>query len=268
MTTATTYAVDELLTHVAAAIYDRRLGYLAATGILTGWRRHRYGSGSADLTTNDGAARLRLHANTHAAAVIDATFGDAGYDPDQPAHVTAHGQLVLHPRWGLQLDTSTIDLHQPRRTPHTPPAVTVDNHTTRWPSQIDTVGLVDPIDGDDARHDVLAVLDHLALTVIEHRVPVTGSQAIWRISRALDTLADDPRPDVTVVVRGGGDNIDLDVFNHPTVVAAIARHPRPVITGIGHATNQTAADDAAHLACITPTAASQVVVAGHRPGST
>jgi hypothetical protein len=45
--------------------------------------------------------------------------------------------------------------------------------------------------------------------------------------------------------------------NHPTVLAAIGRHPRPVVTGIGHVTNTTAADRAAYLSCITPTAATQ-----------
>jgi exodeoxyribonuclease VII large subunit len=93
------------------------------------------------------------------------------------------------------------------------------------------------------------------LTIIEHRVPVTGRDAPLRISRALDQLARDQRPEVTLIVRGGGADIDLDVFNHPAVVAAIGRHPRPVVAGIGHATNSTHADEAAHTSCITPTAA-------------
>jgi hypothetical protein len=256
------HSVDEVLDRIAAAIYDSRLGYLAVSGVLTDWRRHRYGSGSAELVAVDSNAivRLRLHANPHAAAVIDSTFGDADYDPSTPAAATAHGQIVLHRRFGLQLDTATIDLHQqPHRGLAASAMTTLDNHASRWPPHIDTIGLVSPIDGDDARLDVLAVLAPCPLTVIEHRVPVSGSHAVWRISRALDTLAGDQRLDLTVIVRGGGADIDLSVFNHPTVVAAIDRHPRPVITGIGHATNTTRADEAAHTSCITPTDAARLL---------
>lgn len=263
-------AVDALLNQIAATIYDRRFGYLAVTGTLTDWRRHRYGSATAELVTGSPpTARLRLRANPHAARAIDIGFEHAGYDPARPVSVTVHGQIALHPRWGLQLDLSNIDLdHTPSDQMPTAPTTPSDKHDVPWPTHIDTVGLVDPIDGDDARHDVLAVLAHLDLTIIEHRVPVTGDQAVWRISRALDQLALDQRPDLTLVVRGGGADIDLHVFNDPTVVAAISRHPRPVVTGIGHATNTTAADRAAYRACITPTAAACLIVSAATGGST
>ena len=257
----TPIAVDTLLAQIAAAIYNQRFGYLAVTGTLTDWRRHRHGSGTGELVTGSPpTARLRLRATKHAAHAIDIGFRDAGYNPARPTAVTVHGQVVLHPRWGLQLDLSTIDVHTGQSDARAA-AAPANNHRARWPSDVATIGLVDPIDGEDARTDVLAVLDHLALTVIEHRVPVTGAQAAWRLSRALDRLALDERPDITLVVRGGGADIDLDVFNDQTVGAAISRHPRPVITGIGHATNRTAADDAAYLSCITPTAAAQAIVA-------
>ena len=99
-----------------------------------------------------------------------------------------------------------------------------------------------------------------ALTIVEHRVTVTGARAAVAIGQALDRLALDPRPDVTLLVRGGGPASDFTPFNSPIVVAAIGRHPRPVITGIGHADNHTAADAAAHTSCITPTAAAQLVL--------
>ena len=107
------------------------------------------------------------------------------------------------------------------------------------------------------------MLGDRALTVIEHRVPVTGRRPPGASARALDPLAGDERPDVTLLVRGGGADIDLAVFNHATVAAAIARHPRPVVTGIGHATNSTAADEACYLSCITPTAAALAVITNH-----
>lgn len=264
----TPIAVESLLTQIAAAIYNERLGYLAVNGTLTDWRRHRHGTGTGELVAGTPpTARLRLRANRHAAHAISIGFDEIGYNPAHSVAVTAHGQIALHPRWGLQLDVSTIDVHD-TPTPDSVGAIasSAPNRRTPWPTHIDTVGLVDPVDGEDARTDVLAVLDHLDLTVIEHRVPVTGDRAPWRISRALDQLALDPRPEVTLVVRGGGADIDLDVFNHDAVAAAIDRHPRPVLTGIGHATNRTRADRVAYLACITPTAVAQTLVHARTTG--
>ena len=107
----TPLAVDTLLTQIAAAIYNQRLGYLAVTGTLTDWRRHRHGTATGELVTGSPPiARLRLRANTHAAHAIDIGFDRAGYDPERPTTATVHGQIVLHPRWGLQLDLSTIDV--------------------------------------------------------------------------------------------------------------------------------------------------------------
>ena len=194
-----TITVDELLSQIAAAIYDRRLGYLAVTGTLTDWRRHRYGEQRQRRTRHRQPthrppapprqqARRRRHRDR---------LAHAGHDPARPTTAIAHGQMCPAPRWGLQLEVGTIDLITPTPTESPTLPRTRDNHRGRWPDHIDTIGLVDPIDGEDARTDVLAVLGHLALTVIEHRVPVTGTQAASRISRALDQLALDERPDLT-----------------------------------------------------------------------
>lgn len=98
----TPIAVDALLAQIAAAIYNQRLGYLAITGTLTDWRRHRHGSGTGELVTSSPpTARLRLPANNHAAHAIDIAFSHAGYDPARARAATVHGQIALHPRWGL-----------------------------------------------------------------------------------------------------------------------------------------------------------------------
>ena len=77
-------------------------------------------------------------------------------------------------------------------------------------------------------------------------------EATWRVSRALNLFGVGLRPFITLVVRGGAD-IDLDEF----VVTAISRHPRLVITDIGHATSRTAA----YPSRIRSTAAAQAIVA-------
>ncbi len=68
------------------------------------------------------------------------------------------------------------------------------------------------------------------------------------------------QPEVVVLVRGGGAQLDLEAYNHRALAEAIAQCPVPVITGIGHDSDQTVADLVAHSACKTPTAAAALIL--------
>ncbi|MBI1307339.1 MAG: exodeoxyribonuclease VII large subunit [Bacteroidetes bacterium] len=59
--------------------------------------------------------------------------------------------------------------------------------------------------------------------------------------------------DVVAIIRGGGGDIGLSCYNHYDLARAIATFPLPVITGIGHATNETVAEMISHTNAITPT---------------
>ena len=59
--------------------------------------------------------------------------------------------------------------------------------------------------------------------------------------------------DVVVIVRGGGGEIGLTAYNDYSLAKAIVTFPLPVLTGIGHSTNQTVSDMVAHYSAITPT---------------
>ena len=63
-----------------------------------------------------------------------------------------------------------------------------------------------------------------------------------------------------LVARGGGSKTDLAVFDHERVARAIAAAGVPVVTGIGHDIDRSVADEVAHTATTTPTAAAQFVV--------
>ena len=66
--------------------------------------------------------------------------------------------------------------------------------------------------------------------------------------------------DAVLLVRGGGAKADLDAFDGEALGRAIAGLAVPVLTGIGHETDRSVADEVAHSAYKTPTAAAAAVV--------
>jgi exodeoxyribonuclease VII large subunit len=59
--------------------------------------------------------------------------------------------------------------------------------------------------------------------------------------------------DVVAIIRGGGGDVGLSCFNNYQLSKAIALFPIPVITGIGHATNETVTEMISFTNAITPT---------------
>jgi exodeoxyribonuclease VII large subunit len=59
--------------------------------------------------------------------------------------------------------------------------------------------------------------------------------------------------DVVAIIRGGGGDVGLSCFNDYKLSREIALFPVPVITGIGHATNETVVEMVAYRNAITPT---------------
>jgi len=59
--------------------------------------------------------------------------------------------------------------------------------------------------------------------------------------------------DCVVIVRGGGGDVGMSCYDDYKLAAAVATFPLPVITGIGHSTNETITDMVAFANKITPT---------------
>ncbi len=92
-------------------------------------------------------------------------------------------------------------------------------------------------------------------------VQVQGHGAAEQIIQALQYFNEREHvPEVIVIVRGGGSADDLAVFNDELLVRAISRSRVPVMTGIGHETDQSLADLVADRAAVTPSNAAQILV--------
>jgi exodeoxyribonuclease VII large subunit len=84
-------------------------------------------------------------------------------------------------------------------------------------------------------------------------VRVQGQEAEQSILAGLATLSGRP-VDVIAIVRGGGAQTDLAVFDGEAIARAVAACRRPVFTGIGHEVDETVLDRVAARSFKTPTA--------------
>lgn len=66
--------------------------------------------------------------------------------------------------------------------------------------------------------------------------------------------------DVVAIIRGGGGDIGLSCYNDFRLSEAIALFPLPVITGIGHSTNETVVEMLAFENAITPTKLAEFLI--------
>ena len=81
-----------------------------------------------------------------------------------------------------------------------------------------------------------------------------GEHAVESILGQLDRIRKVTRHfDAVAIIRGGGGDVGLTCYNHYELSRAIALFPIPVITGIGHSTNETVAEMIAYKNAITPT---------------
>ena len=81
-----------------------------------------------------------------------------------------------------------------------------------------------------------------------------GDGAVASITGQLKNIAQQAQLfDVVVIIRGGGGDVGLSVYDQYKLAREVAAFPLPVITGIGHSTNETVVEMVAFANKITPT---------------
>jgi exodeoxyribonuclease VII large subunit len=123
------------------------------------------------------------------------------------------------------------------------------------------VGLV-TAPGSAAERDFLTGLEasRWAFRVVSRGARMQGEQLEAEVIAALRHLQAEG-VDVIVITRGGGSRADLSWFDQRDLAVAIAGCTVPVVTAIGHEIDRSIADEVAHHACKTPTAAAEFLVA-------
>ena len=89
-----------------------------------------------------------------------------------------------------------------------------------------------------------------------NEAPASIIESIVEINRQIN------RFDVLVIIRGGGAKTDLDAFDDYEMCRTLANSQLPVISGIGHARDESIADMVAHTALKTPTAVAEFLISG------
>ncbi len=98
-----------------------------------------------------------------------------------------------------------------------------------------------------------------AFEVVRFDVRVQGHDAPLDLVGGIQA-ASGAEVDVVALVRGGGARTDLQAYDDERVARAIAACPAPVLTGVGHETDRSIADEMAHRAEKTPTACANALV--------
>lgn len=117
--------------------------------------------------------------------------------------------------------------------------------------------------------DLLKVIDRNGFGyVYEHELfpaILQGEKAIRTIREQLEIVRErSDEFDVLLIIRGGGGDVGLSCYDDHGLARDLALFPLPVITGIGHSTNETVAEMVAHRNAITPTqAGSDLIQAYH-----
>ncbi len=88
---------------------------------------------------------------------------------------------------------------------------------------------------------------------------VQGDAAAGQIAAAIGRLNAERTADVIIVARGGGSLEDLWCFNAEEVARAIFASGIPIVSGVGHETDYTIADEVADRRAPTPSAAAELV---------
>lgn len=80
-----------------------------------------------------------------------------------------------------------------------------------------------------------------------------GDKSVPSIIKQLAVIAEKQDEfDAVAIVRGGGGEVGLSSYNNYLLAKAIAIFPIPVLTGIGHSTNETVSEMVAYKNAITP----------------
>ncbi len=88
-----------------------------------------------------------------------------------------------------------------------------------------------------------------------------GNRAVSTIKNQLDNIRKHQKLfDAIAIIRGGGGDVGLSCYDSWELASAVAQFPIPVLTGIGHSTNETVCEMVSYESFITPTKIAEFLI--------
>lgn len=265
--------VSELLTRLQGAVVAEFPTPVWVRGEVTGYRRTSGGAGFFRLADPDvDEAALDVAARGRVMAEIDRVLGATGLGGLRDGvEVRVRGTVGVERRNSvirlslLEIDPAftvgrlAIDRAEVLRRMTADGSIRA-NAALPTPLVPLRVGLVTSR-GSAAHADFIDQLrrSQYRFAVKTAHTTVQGDRAPDLIAAALSRFGPET-VDIVAVVRGGGSQLDLAVFDTETVARAIAETAVPVLTGLGHDIDRTVADEAASHSEKTPSAAGEWLV--------
>ena len=255
------YSVSQVSAHIKESLEsDPLLMDLWVVGEVSGLRASSAGHTYFSLKDRDSLLRCVMFRGQHGAELL--SEGDS---------VSAHGKITFYTRGGTT--DFMVDLAMPEGVGEL--ALELERLKQKLaaeglfeisrkrplPKFPKKVGVVTSATGA-VFHDIQNVIQRrypLAELVLSPTV-VQGPGAAPKIAAALELLDRDGGCDVIIVGRGGGSMEDLWPFNEEVVARAIYACKTPVVSAVGHETDETIADYVADVRAPTPSAAAELVV--------
>jgi len=269
MTTPTLHSLNEHIRRVVALNYRQPLWVTAEVAQIGQSRGHFY----FDLVQkgDDGHPTAQAQAILWAADYrrIRATLGPNTDSVLRPGlQLRLQVRVDFHERYGLKLHIADLDpahtfgqlelLRQQTLLSLRQAGLLDRNRALPLPLAVQRVAVVSS-EGAAGFQDFR---EHLEQNQLGYRFhcqlfasAVQGDNAAAELQAALAEVANRHQDfDCVVIIRGGGARLDLAAFDDAQLCRAVALMPLPVLSGIGHETDETLLDLVAHTALKTPTA--------------
>ncbi|MDQ0418655.1 exodeoxyribonuclease VII large subunit [Croceifilum oryzae] len=257
------WSVSELVSHLSGLVdRDERSKAVWIQGEITNFIHHT-SSGHMYFSIKDQTAKMK-------AVMFKWSSRFILFKPKNGDQVTIRGELYVYEKDG-QVQLKVLEMKNSGQGDlyskylQLKERLEIEGLFTRPKKQIPTfprrVGVITSAQGAVVRDIITTMKRRYPLTqIVLLPVAVQGMHAVREISEAIlemNRLAD---VDVLIVGRGGGSLEELWAFNEEVVVRAIAESIIPIVSAVGHETDNTLSDYVADLRAATPTAAAEMVV--------
>jgi exodeoxyribonuclease VII large subunit len=261
------FTVSELSSALKRTVEDA-YGHVRVRGEISGFRGP-HSSGHCYFALKDESAKIE-------AVIWKGVHSRMRFKPQEGLEVIATGKLTTYPgssKYQIVIEAiepagigALMALMEERKRKLAAEGLFDEARKQLLPWLPEVIGVVTSPTGAVIRDILHRLQDRFPRRVLVWPVKVQGEGSAEQVAaairgfNALPEAGKIPRPDLLIVARGGGSLEDLWSFNEEIVVRAAAESMIPLISAVGHETDITLIDFAAHKRAPTPTAAAEMAV--------